>query len=113
MNQKLMDTLRKGMNDQTRAELLKIVMESGAADDPLILELTDVELTKMINLSAYYLALATGRVMITEPTMDNGYNMAVLNEGMEELMKNPAILNYSQALIILAIALLKGNNYER
>lgn len=113
LNNKLIAELQKPHTDADRAEILRLVHESGAADAELMKVITDINLIRTLDLAAAYMAQAV-QTVVTDPDPSNKWGRLVagtqLSEGLSEILKNPAMLNLTQAIMIVTLAMVGGKD---
>lgn len=106
MNHRLLTALRDGVTQGNREYISNLIQESCITDDPLIQELRDMELAKIVNIASSYVADAVQGINANGITIESLYGGSELTIGLRELMRNPAVLNYTHAVALVLGALL-------
>lgn len=106
MNRRLVDALNKGMQVDNREEIRQILIDS---DPELLGVIHTLPTNKIIQLACEYVAVATNQYVNEKITFDSLIIGTDINEGVKELANNPAIINYTQAVMILTAALCKND----
>ena len=107
MNTKLINALKQGMTQDSRKEVLHLINIS-RPDDRIWDLLSQQDLVKCINLACCYVAEAIDNSQ--DGTWELLVGGAELTHGLEALMKNPATVNFAQAMMIIVYAILKGDD---
>lgn len=108
MNKRLLEALQDGLSPEKREEITKLVALSGAADSELVQAITEVEMAKVMNIAAGYISRACGMLAQRDQSFETYAVATELVNGLEIIMKSPAVINYTQAVILLTVALLTG-----
>lgn len=112
MNKRLLEALRQGMSSDQRQVVATLIAMSGAAESELVQEIEDTETAKVMNVAAGFISNATARLVRREPTFEHMAAATTIVTGLDEIMKNPAVLNYTQAVMLLTVALLSEPEEE-
>lgn len=108
MNKRLLEALQSGLSPERRQEITTLVALSGAANNELVQAITDVEMAKVMNMAAGYISEACNKLAHDDKSFKTYAAMTELVTGLDTIMKSPAVLNYTQAVILLTVALLTG-----
>lgn len=105
MNRKLVDAINRGLIEDNREEVRQLLIES---DPELLYKIGELPTGQIIKLACEYVAMATDRYVKENITFESLVIGTDINLGVKELAENPAIVNYTQAVMILTAALVKG-----
>lgn len=116
VNHQLLVALNKPMTQENRLEILRLVRESKAFEDRLPKELNDPFTVKLINIAAGYI-MKTCRNLFLNGDPEQKWQDIMLADGiskhLKELLFNPALIYFTQTVLILGWALMKGDDDGR
>jgi uncharacterized protein with von Willebrand factor type A (vWA) domain len=112
MNRELLDLLHSPLTEENRKEILHIINEASPEESELNAFVTDIRIvTKIANIAAGYVDTATAKLSQEDPRWEILLGTTEISNALAELLKNPSIINYTQAVVLVTAALLKEGRY--
>ena len=108
MNRELVDALRQGDTKQ----VMKIMNKSGVAESQLVQLLTEDDFANSIVAVCDYVTSAIGVVNKEDINWTTMFNTARLKVGIEDIRANPAIVIYTQTMMMLLYVLLQDDEED-
>lgn len=110
MNHRLIHLLESPMTEENREKILHMVKEAAPEDSELNELITDIRIVqKVANIAAGYVDTATARLSREDVRWEVLLGTTEISNSLAELLKNPSIINYTQAVMLVTAAILKGD----
>lgn len=107
MNYKLLRLLKAPMTEENRKEILHEIAQANPQKSEIVTHLLDMELVKKVaNIAATYVNTATAAVSKRATWQDLVGTTDIAVE-LTKLLDNMSLVNYTQAVMLITVALLK------
>lgn len=111
MNRKLMEAITRSPQDISKDEILSTIMECEPQAEELMGFLSDGDTLRVVALAASFIIrdnYKAAKDTTLEGTWQRLIGATENNKSLDELVNNPAIANFVQTILLIAIALIEG-----
>lgn len=110
MNQKLLELMNRPLREETRQQIINEMLATHPFDEHFD-KLNNVAIVRLISVIAAYVTRTCARIFQSNDIERRWENILLaqgISDNMKELIQNPALLYYTQTVLLLCWAIMKG-----